>query len=270
MCRVLNVHRSGFYHWLHSPHSTRSKEDKRLLGLIKQSWLESGCVYGSPRVHADLRDAGEHCGRRRVTRLMKENNIAAIIGYKRRYSKPGLPSVVAPNQLKQVFTALKPDECWVTDMTYIRTSEGWLYLAIVVDLYSRQVVGWSMASRMQTELVMNALLMAVWRRRPETEVIVHSDQGTQYTSDDCQRFMVEHGLVSSMSRRGNCYDNAVAESFFHSLKTERIKRRIYPTRELARQDIFDYIEVFYNRKRRHSFNNQLSPVEFEKQYPTLV
>ena len=141
-------------------------------------------------------------------------------------------------------------------------------MAIVVDLYSRQVVGWSMQSRMHSVLVEGALLMAVWRRHPKHEVIVHSDQGVQYTSDACQRFMREHKLVSSMSRRGNCYDNAVAESFFHSLKTERVKRRIYTTREEARQDIFDYMEIFYNRKRRHSFNNMLSPVEFEKQMIT--
>lgn len=199
---------------------------------------------------------------------MKANGIAAILGYKRRYRQTGKPSVIAPNRLGQVFSTSQPDQCWVADITYVRTYEGWLYLSIVVDLYSRQVIGWSMSSRIKTDIVLNALLMAVWRRHPREEVIVHSDQGIQYTNDECQRFMRQHGLVSSMSRRGNCYDNAVAESFFHSLKTERIKRRTYTTREQARRDIFDYIEVFYNRKRRHSFNQQLSPVEFEKQHMT--
>ncbi len=268
LCRVLKIHRSGFYQWLKSPQSSRAKDNERLVGLIKQSWLESGCVYGSPRIHADLREMGETCGKHRVARLMRVHGIAAVLGYKRRYRKTNKPSVVAPNRLKQVFSASSPDKCWVTDITYIRTYEGWLYLSVAVDLYSRQVIGWSMSSRIKTDIVLSTLLMALWRRHPEQEVIVHSDQGIQYTSDECQRFMRQHGLISSMSRRGNCYDNAVAESFFHSLKTERIKRKIYTTREQARRDIFDYIEVFYNQKRRHSFNNHQSPVEFERQQTT--
>ena len=268
MCRVLEVNRSGFYRWLKQPVSARAQANARLLGLTKQSWLESGCVYGSPRIYEDLRELGESCGVNRVARLMQSNGIAAVLGYKRRYHKSGLPSVVAPNRLQQQFVAQAPDQCWVTDITYIRTYEGFLYVAIVVDLYSRQVIGWSMQSRMHSVLVENALLMAVWRRQPQQEVIVHSDQGVQYTSDSCQRFMKAHHLVSSMSRRGNCYDNAVAESFFGSLKKERIKRRIYATREHAKQDIFEYMEVFYNRQRRHSFNDQLSPVEYERRYIT--
>ena len=264
MCRVLEINRSGFYRWLRFPRSLREQDNQRLTGLIKQSWLESGCVYGSPRIHADLKEWGELCSKGRVARLMKKQGIAAILGYKRRYCRAGKPSIVSPNRLQQVFTADRPDQCWVTDITYIRTHEGWLYLSVVVDLYSRQVVGWSMSSRLKKALVLDTLLMAVWRRTPKQEVIVHSDQGIQYTSDECQRFMESHGLVSSMSRRGNCYDNAVVESFFHSLKTERIRRRIYVSREEARQDIFEYIEVFYNRKRRHSFNQYRSPVEFEQ------
>lgn len=269
MCRVLNVNRSGFYRWLEKPKSNREKENERLAGLIKQSWLESGCVYGSPRIHADLRELGERCGLNRVARIMKLNKVKALLGYKRHYTKSGKPSVVAPNHLKQVFTALAPDQCWVTDITYINTYEGWLYLAVVVDLYSRQVIGWSMSSRIKKDIVLNALLMAVWRRQPKKDVIVHSDQGVQYTSDECQRFMKSHQLISSMSRRGNCFDNAVAESFFHSLKTERVKNKTYTTREQARADLFDYIEIFYNRKRRHSFNNYLSPVQFEQYYKSL-
>lgn len=270
MCRVLGIHRSGYYHWLRHPESPRAKESRRLLGLIKQSWLESGCVYGSPRVHADLRALGEVCSRPRVARIMKAAGIQAQLGYKRRYTRSGLPSIVAPNRLQQVFVAQRANECWVSDITYIRTYEGWLYLCVVVDLYSRQVIGWSMCSRLKRNIVLNALLMATWRRRPKNEVIVHSDQGIQYTSEECQRFMKANHLISSMSRRGNCYDNAVAESFFHSLKTERIKRKVYVTREEARRDIFQYIEIFYNRQRRHSFNQQLSPVEFEKHHHPRV
>jgi len=161
---------------------------------------------------------------------------------------------------------MAPNDAWVTDITHIRTHEGWLYLAVVVDLFSRKVVGWSMQSRITKELVLNALLMAVWRRNPQSKVMVHSDQGSQYTSHDWQSFLKDNNLEGSMSRKGNCYDNAVAESFFQLLKRERIKRKTYSTREEARTDVFDYIEMFYNAKRRHSFNNQKSPVECEKQY----
>ena len=161
---------------------------------------------------------------------------------------------------------MAPDDAWVTDITHIRTHEGWLYLAVVVDLFSRKVVGWSMQSRITKELVLNALLMAVWRRNPKSKVMVHSDQGSQYTSHDWQSLLRDNNLEGSMSRRGNCHDNAVAESFFQLLKRERIKRKTYPTREDARTDVFDYIEMFYNARRRHGFNNQLSPVEYEKQY----
>ena len=161
---------------------------------------------------------------------------------------------------------MAPDDAWVTDITHIRTHEGWLYLAVVVDLFSRKVVGWSMQSRITKELVLNALLMAVWRRNPQSKVMVHSDQGSQYTSHDWQSFLKDNNLEGSMSRKGNCHDNAVAESFFQLLKRERIKRKTYSTREEARTDVFDYIEMFYNARRWHSFNNQKSPVEYEKQY----
>jgi putative transposase len=170
---------------------------------------------------------------------------------------------VVPNRLKQVFAATAPNEAWVTDITYIRTLEGWLYLAVVLDLHSRMVVGWSMKSRLTSDLAIDAILMAVWKRLPRDQVIVHSDQGSQYGSDDWMRFCKEHSLVTSMSRRGNCYDNAVAESFFSSLRKERIRRKIYRTRDDARADLFDYIEVFYNKTRRHSHLGQLSPYDFE-------
>jgi len=195
---------------------------------------------------------------------MRINGLRAIRGYKKPRYKAGKPAVVAPNRLEQNFSVDAPDRVWVTDITYIRTFEEWLYLAVVVDLYSRIVVGWSMKSTLSQELVLDALMMAVWRRRPRHPVIVHSDQGSQYGSDDAVRFCKDHGLIPSMSRRGNCFDNAVAESFFSSLKKERIRRRIYQSREEARADMFDYIEVFYNRNRRHSHLGQVSPHDFEQ------
>ncbi len=263
----MSVHPSGYYAWRAQPETLRGKEDRRLTGLIKQFWLESGAVYGYRKITDDLRDVGECCGKHRVYRLMRLAGIRSQSGYG---GRPGLyagrPSVVAPNHLQQQFDAAEPNQLWVTDITYIRTYEGWLYLAVVLDLFSRQVVGWSMRSRMDRELAINALLMAVWRRQPRQEVIVHSDQGSQFSSHDWQAFLREHNLVASMSRRGNCYDNAVAESFFQLLKRERIRRKIYLDREEARRDVFDYIEMFYNPMRRHGYNQGLAPVEFEKQY----
>jgi len=265
LCSVLEVHPSGYYRWLSTPISARANEDKRLSGLIKQSWLESGGVYGYRKVFDDLRCLGEICSKHRVLRLMKQSGLRAQVGYKRRpWHKNVASSVVPANHLNQDFFVNAPNQIWVTDITYIRTYEGWLYLATVLDLYSRKVVGWSMKSRMQDELVLDALLMAIWRRRPTQQVMIHSDQGTQYRSHDWNAFLKDHNLKPSMSRRGHCLDNAVAESFFQLLKRERIKRRIYPTREVARQDIFDYIELFYNPVRKHGHNNMLSPMEFEK------
>lgn len=264
MCRVLGVHASGFYAWLKNGLSGQAKRRRRLTGLIKQSWLESGCVYGYRKIHHDLLSLGECCAPNTVAKLMRSEGLRAQVGYKRRPGKYGTkPAVVAANQLQQDFNVDAPDNVWVTDITYIRTHEGWLYLAAVIDLYSRKVVGWSMASRMQTSLALNALLMAVWRRKPTDTVVVHSDQGSQFTSQEWREFLTDHNLEASMSRRGNCYDNAVAESFFHLLKTERIRRKTYKTRKEARQDVFDYIELFYNPKRRHANNGMLSPVEFE-------
>jgi putative transposase len=267
MCRLLDLHPSGYYAWCKTPQSDRALDDQRLLGRIKQSWLESGGVYGYRKVCDDMRDLGEGCGANRVARLMRAEGLRAQRGYGRRPGKHGgKPAAVAPNHLQREFNVSQPNRVWVTDITYIRTHEGWLYLAVVLDLFSRQVVGWSMQPRIDRELALSALLMAVWRRRPANEVMVHSDQGSQFASYDWQDFLKEHGLVPSMSRRGNCHDNAVAESFFQLLKRERIRRKIYTTREQARQDVFDYIEMFYNPKRRHGNNNRLSPVEFERRY----
>jgi putative transposase len=264
MCRVLGVSRSGFYQWLAKPLSDRAIEDQRLLSLIRASYTGSSGVYGAPRVFLDLREAGETCGKHRVARIMRINNIKALRGYKAPRHIVGRPSIIAPNRLQREFTVEHPDRAWVTDITYIRTWQGWLYLAVVLDLFARKVVGWSMKPTLAKELVLDAILMAVWRRKPTSTVIVHSDQGSQYGSDDWLRFCREHNLDPSMSRRGNCWDNAVAESFFSSLKKERIKKRIYKTRELARADIFDYIEVFYNRQRRHSHLGGVSPEAVEQ------
>lgn len=261
---MMSVHRSGYYAWRKQPQSPRKVDDTRVLGLIKQAWLESGCVYGYRKIHDDLRSLGEKSCRNRIARLMKLENLKAQVGYKKPRYRGGTVAMMSANLLEQNFTVERPNQTWVTDITYIRTQEGWLYLAVVIDLFSRQVVGWSMQPRMHTDLVIQALLMAVWRRKPEQRVIVHSDQGSQFTSDDWRKFLNMHNLEPSMSRRGNCYDNAVAESFFQLLKRERIKRRAYKNREDARSDIFDYIEMFYNPVRRHGHAGNLSPVDFER------
>ena len=267
MCSVLQVHPSGYYAWRAEPLSDRAKDDERLSGLLKQAWLESGGVYGYRKLTLDMRDLGEHCGKHRVARLLKRDGLRSQTGYRRRPSvRGGKPAVVAPNHLQRQFNAAEPNKSWVTDITYIRTHEGWLYLAVVVDLFSRQVVGWSMGSRIDTGLVLDALNMALWRRRPTGPVVVHSDQGCQFTGHEWQKFLREHNLVSSMSRRGNCHDNAVVESFFQLLKRERIRRQIYLTRDDARADVFNYIELFYNPKRRHSTIAGLSPAQFEQRH----
>ncbi|ENW5050876.1 IS3 family transposase [Salmonella enterica] len=267
MCRDLKVARAGFYVWLHNPVSAGEKDNQRLLELIRDSYTLSGGVYGYRRVHGDLREIGEACSRNRVAKIMRKNRIQAIHGYKVPRGTRGRPSVIAPNRVQREFTVVKPNQVWVTDITYIRTWQGWLYLAVVIDLFARNVVGWSMKPTLSRELALDALLMAVWRRKPAENVIVHSDQGSQYGSDDWQRFCRANNLAPSMSRRGNCWDNAVAESFFSSLKKERIRKRIYKTRDIARADIFDYIEVFYNRTRRHSHLGGVSPEAFEKASP---
>ncbi len=267
LCLTLKVHASGYYAWLAEPTSARAKDDQRLLGLIKHAWLESGGVYGYRKIHDDLRELGEACGKHRVARLMRLEGLRSQTGYRRRPGRyGGKPPAASPNHLERRFNVTEPNKVWVTDITYIRTSEGWLYLAVVLDLFSRQVIDWSMKPQMTSDLAIDALLMAVWRRKPKQEVMVHSDQGSQFSSGDWQSFLKANHLLGSMSRRGNCHDNAVAESFFQLLKRERIRRQIYSSRQAARADVFDYIEMFYNPKRRHGFNNQLSPVEFEKRH----
>ena len=250
MCRVLRVHFSGFYAWLKEPLSLRARDDARQTELIRQAWSDSGKVYGYRKLADDLRDQGGQVSENRVARLASLAGILAQIGYKRRPGRyGGKPAVVASNTLDRQFEVDAPDKVWVTDITYIKTHEGWLYLAVVIDLFSRRVVGWSAQPRMTTDLALQALLAAVWRRKPKAKVMIHSDQGSQFTSREWQMFLGQHNLEASMSRRGNCHDNAVAESFFQLLKRERIRRRTYLTREAARQDVFEYIEMFYNPKR---------------------
>jgi putative transposase len=262
LCRVLDVAPSGYYAWLQRPLSRRAQEDARLLRLIRASFVASQGISGAPRVFLDLREAGETCSKHRVTRLMREHRLRALHGYRTRRWSVGKPAVLIPNLLQRQFTVSRPNKAWVTDITYIRTWQGWLYLAVVMDLFSRKIVGWSTRPTIHRELVLDAVLMAVRRRQPRG-TLIHSDQGTQYGSDAWRRFCRSHRLEPSMSRKGNCWDNAVAESFFGSLKKERVKKQIYKSRELARADVDDYIDTFYNRSRRHSHLRGVSPEQFE-------
>src|SRR4030095_2290855 len=262
MCRVLEVAQSGYYDWLKQPVSNHAQEGARLLRLIRASFVASHGIYGAPRVFLDLREAGETCSKHRVARLMRINGIRAAYGYGAQRHSATKPSALIPNSLLRNFTVSKRNTAWVTDITYIRTWQGWLYLAVVMDLFSRKIVGWATRPTITRELCLDAVMMAVRRRRPK-HTLIHSDQGSQYGSDDWRRVCKTNGLEPSMSRRGNCYDNAVAESFFSSLKKERIKKRIYKNRELAIADIADYIEAFYNPQRRHSHLGGASPEEFE-------
>jgi len=262
MCAVLEVAPSGYYAWLKQPVSDRAMENARLLRLIRKSFVASHGIYGAPRVFLDLREAGETCSKHLVARLMRENNLRALHGYRTRRIAVGKPAVLIPNLLQRQFTVTRPNKVWVTDITYVRTWQGWLYLAVVMDLFSRKVVGWSTSSTIHRELVLDAVMKAVKKRKPR-HALIHSDQGTQYGSDAWRRFCKSNRLEPSMSRKGNCWDNAVAESFFGSLKKERIKKHIYKNRELAIADIAEYIESFYNRTRRHSYLGGTSPEEFE-------
>ena len=266
MCRIFKIHPSGFYAWLEKPLSNRSLEDQRLLKLIKKFYIASGATYGSPWIHRDLREIGETCSVHRVAKIMRQNKLKAQIGYKRRYIKGGKTAHVAGNLLDRDFNPTTPNKFWVSDITYVRTYEGFLYVATVLDLFSRRIVGWSMDKNIDRHLVINALLMAVWARQPKKSVLVHSDQGSQYGSADYLAFMKANNLEPSMSRRGNCHDNAVAESFFATFKKRVTKRKIYATREDAKREIFNFIEMFYNPVKRHSHTGGVSPAQFEEDY----
>ena len=264
MCRVFKLHRSGFYAWLEKPLSDRSIEDQRLLKRIKKFYMASGGTYGSPWILRDLRDDGEVCSVHRVAKIMRENKIKAQIGYKRRYMKGGKVGSIADNVLGRNFNPETPNHAWVSDITYVRTHEGFLYVATVLDLFSRRIVGWSMDKNIDRHLVIKALLMAVWKRQPKAAVLVHSDQGSQYSSADYLAFLQANNLEPSMSRRGNCHDNAVAESFFATFKKRVTQRKIFSTRGEAKTEIFNFIEMFYNPIKRHSYTGGVSPAQFEE------
>ena len=267
MCEILDVSPSGYYSWLNRPPSQRARDDDVLVRHIHRSFGESGETYGVRRVWPDLLAWGYHCGRNRVARLMRQAGLQARPPRRRlprdRGERP--TGVLAPNTLERRFDAERPNQRWVADFTYIWATEGWLFVAVVIDLYSRRVVGWSMKSQMTAELVTDALMMALWRRGPANELLHHSDQGSQYTSDLFQRALDEYGITCSLSRRGDCWDNAAMESFFSSMKSERLHRRMYRNRDEVRADVFDYIERFYNPRRRHSTLGYVSPMDYEKQ-----
>lgn len=265
LCKVMMVSRSGYYSWCSRDISARQQEYERLIPLVKESHRQSRRTYGARRIADDLTALGEPCGRTKAGSLMKLAGVSAKQSRKFKVttdSKHNLP--VAPNLLDRQFEVKEPDSVYVSDITYIWTAEGWLYLAIILDLFSRRVVGWSLQKRMTKKLVMDALRMAIWRRRPGAGLIFHSDRGSQYCSLDFQGLLKRNKMLSSMSRKGDCWDNAVAESFFGTLKTEQVFFSEYKTREEARRDLVDYIEMFYNSRRRHSYLGNMSPKDFEE------
>ena len=268
MCRLFAVERSAYYGWLHRGESTRSIEDREILAeIIDIRKDERKQIYGAPRMQVELRSRDRRCGKNRTARIMKKANIVAKTKEKWKAttnSRHHYP--VAANLLEQKFLTDRPDRIWTSDITYIWTEEGWLYLCIILDLFSRKVIGWCMSEWLKKEIVLSAINNAVLRRRPVEDVIFHSDQGVQYACNETVELLKTLKFVQSMSRKGNCYDNAVTESFFHTLKTEHVFWRKYKTRTEARQDIFNYIEVFYNRVRRHSTLDYISPADYEENW----
>jgi transposase InsO family protein len=267
LCCVLEVSPSGFYDWLDRPESARTRENRQLVTKISLCHQASKQIYGSPRIHQDLMDMGERVSVNRVARLMSRYGIQSKMAKKfviTTDSKNTMQS--APDRLNREFDVEMPDKAWVSDTTFIPTRQGWLYLAVIIELYSRQVLGWAMGDKNNSQLVQDALTMAVWRRGKVDSVIVHSDQGSTYASGDYQRLLEENNLLCSMSRKGECLDNAVAESFFGTLKTELVDHEDYRSKDEAKKSLFEYIEVFYNRRRRHSYLGYISPVEYEAKY----
>jgi len=266
LCAALDVSRSGFHAWLTRGPSARALVDEALMAKLRASFVASARTYGARRVWHDMLAEGLSCGLHKIERLMRSQALRA------RPRRRGLPkdegarvaAAIAPNVLDRQFTAARPNQKWIADFTYVWTAEGWLYVAAVIDLFSRRVVGWSMKAEMTAQLVADALVMAIWRRGKPDALVHHSDQGSQYTSEQFQKLLADNGLDCSMSRSGNVWDNAAMEIFFSSLKTERIERKVYRTRDAAKADVFDYIERFYNTIRRHSTIGYLSPVEFER------
>ncbi len=265
MCRLLGVSTSGYYAWVKRPPSARAASDAALSAQIRAIHARSRGTYGAPRIHAELREEGVCCSRKRVARLLR---VAGLHGCHRRKAprttRRAPAADPAPDLVKRVFTAAAPDRLWVADITYVPTWAGFLYLAVVLDAYSRRVVGWAMAEHLRTELVIEAVEMALWRRRPGKGLIHHSDQGSQYTSLAFGRRLREAGVLASVGSRGDCFDNAMAESFFATLECELLARQRFPTRNAARLALFDYIEGFYNTHRRHSALDYLSPAAYER------
>lgn len=264
-CEVLGVSRSGYYAWEGREPSARQRSDEKLLEQIREIYAANELVYGSPRIHAELRmEYGVRVGRKRVERLMRINGISGLIEKKRGNTTVRVPGVkVASDKVLRDFTAKEPNQLWVADITYLKTWEGWVYLAAVQDAYSRRIVGWSMAEHMRSELVTDALEMAVKRRRPEPGVIHHSDRGSQYVSLAFGKVAKQNGIAQSMGQVGSAYDNSLAESFFATLKKEKINRRTWPEKQELKTEVFSYIESFYNCRRRHSYLQYLAPAEFE-------
>ena len=268
MCRVLRVSRSGYYAWVKRGKSKRAIENEGFLFNIRVFFNESKGTYGSPRIYKEMEEAGFKISLNRVARIMQKAGLKANRIYKKQYKRKGKVTQAASNIINRDFKADAPNIKWVTDITQIRTYEGWLYLAVVCDLYSRMIIGWSMQNSPTNKLVSDALLMAILKRQPKKQVIIHSDCGSQYTSNQWKNFCKKHNLILSMSRKGACLDNAVIESFYSTLKKEVIKGKVYKTRNQAKSDIFEYIETFYNAKRKHSYIGFLSPKNFENKFVT--
>lgn len=267
LCEQLGVSRSGYYAWCSRPESTRTKEDRELTRHIVAIHQRSRKTYGYPRIHAELKTKGLVCGRHRVARLMKRAGLQTCM--QRLWDKSTRGKTfehIEANQLKQDFTADQPNQRWVSDYTYIATQQGWLYVATIMDLYSRKIVGWSMSNRRNKHLTIDALKMALSQRKQAKRLVLHSDQGMEYRTAEYHQLLKENNITCSMSRKGNCLDNAAMESFYHTLKTEHVYHHQYKTREEAKRSIFEYIECFYNRQRRHSYLNYLTPSEFEQRY----
>jgi putative transposase len=271
MCRHLEVSRSGYHAWVTRPPSRRAVADQDLTRQIIRIHDASRRTYGAPRIHAELTFEGQRVGRKRVARLMRTARIQGVHVRRRfRTTRRSRWATPAPDLVLRSFTASAPDRLWVADVTYVKTSEGWLYMAAIVDCFSRRVVGWSMADHLRTELVAEALEMAISRRRPGAGLVHHSDAGTQYTSLAFGRRLRQAGIAPSMGTVGDALDNAVAESFFGTLKRELAHRHVFPTRAAARAALFDYIEVFFNRQRHHSTIGQVAPAEFERRYDAAL
>lgn len=265
LCRVLRVSPSGYYGWRDRPEPPRAQANRALLAEIEAIHAMSDRTYGYPRVHVELRERGRSHGRGRIARLMREGGLTTRVQILRERARRGRTfEHIETNKLQRDFHAAQPNQRWVSDITHIPTGEGWLYLATIMDLYSRAIVGWAMDSRPAQALTIEALTMALGRRGQVTGLLLHSDQGAQYRAADYHALMRTNGIECSMSRKGNCWDNAAMESFFHTLKTERTHHYRYRARDEARQSVFEYIETFYNTKRRHSYLNYMSPLDYEK------